>query len=73
VKTNTWEFEAVWGHRPKGYGLWCFVVDGFDDKGQHQAERYFENGTVMDAKKKACHQFKAAFNVKRIETVKVMP
>jgi hypothetical protein len=73
MRTDTLEFEATWGKKPRGFGLWCFIVNGYDEKGHEQTERFFENGTLTEAKQKACRQFKGMFDVKRIETVKVMP
>lgn len=57
VRVSTRNYEWAHGRKPRGYGFWCFTIDGTD---------FFWTGTYTETKKLAV-EMAVSLNVRNIE------
>jgi len=67
-------YEATYGKKPKGAGVWFFKVTGTDGKGAYTTDTIRAIGTLGRARSAAMRAFKASCGaVKVITEVEVLP
>jgi len=74
MRTNTEKYEATHGRKPRGRGLWGFLIKGRSLSACYWEEVVFQHGTLTEARKLAVAEAKAtAGQVAEIIEIIVLP
>ena len=74
MRTNTEQYEATHGRKPKGKGTWIFELMGTDGNGAFLRETITSRGSLADAKKFAVKEFKSlSGRIKSVIEIEVLP
>ena len=74
MRTETTQFEASHGRKPRGFGNWFFEVVGTDGNGSFLTVTVEASGRFTEAKSRAVREFKRdCGQVETVVSVEVLP
>ena len=74
MEIQTAKYEFSHGRKPRGAGYWAFLLTAFDGDGAYCTEQRMARGTLREALRVACRQFKAdCSRAKVIVCAEVLP